>query len=87
MPEISRKHAKCLLAALRCPNRADRGEKQQQKKVIEKSFKAGLGFTGLTTTTPFWVRNFLTKVLQTSIYTYIIHMWNIKARSIMRSEI
>jgi hypothetical protein len=71
---ISCKHADGLTTALLCLTRAERSEKQREKKVVEKSVQAQLGFTGQTTTTPFWVRHFLPKAVKTSIYTYIIDM-------------
>jgi hypothetical protein len=70
---ISCKHANGFITALLCLTRAERGEKQREKKVFKKSVQAQLGFTGLTTTTtPFWVRHFLPKAVKTLIYTYII---------------
>jgi hypothetical protein len=62
------------MTVLLCLTRAERGEKLREKKVFEKCVQAQLGFTGLTTTTPFWVRHFLPKAVKTLVYTYIIDM-------------
>jgi hypothetical protein len=65
---------KWLEHSLVCLTRAERSENQREKKVFKKSVQAQMGFTGLTTTTPFWVRHFLPKAVKTLIYTYIIDM-------------